>query len=94
MNYLYLNLVLLVIAAAAAITSLREWRQVRLVLQTSILVTLLSYPWDFFTLQLESWHYSDPGPRLFHVPMNDIALIFLCTFISASVFARSDLQRK
>lgn len=54
-----------------------------------VLITLLSYPWDFFAVQLGVWRYPvDPGLTVYGVPVNDLTFIFLCTFFTSSVLLR------
>lgn len=67
----------------------QEWV---LALRTCLIITLISYPWDFFAIQLRAWSHPDPGLRLFSVPLNDLAFIFLCTAVSSAIFIR--LQKR
>ena len=52
-------------------------------IRTATFVTVLAFPWDFFAIWLNVWDYSDPGPRLFSVPVNDLIFIFSCTYFSS-----------
>lgn len=57
-----------------------------------VLVTLLSYPWDFFAIQRGVWRYPiDPGVDIYGVPVNDLFFIWQCTYFTSSVLLR--LQR-
>jgi hypothetical protein len=54
--------------------------------RVGVLLMLLGYPWDFFAIQLNIWRYVvDPGARLFAVPLNDLAFMWLCSHLASSV---------
>jgi hypothetical protein len=60
------------------------WKNLRI----AALVTILSYPWDFFAIINEAWeHPKDPGIRWFTVPLNDLWFIFVCTLITTSLLS-------
>lgn len=85
-TYTAYNLVLLVIIFLASYfltNSSNRWTDILLSARIGFLVVLLGYPWDFFAIQMNAWsHPNDPGPRLFGVPINDLFLIWLCTFLA------------
>lgn len=59
----------------------------RIAIRSATLVTLMAYPWDFFAVRQGVWRYpEDPGLMLYGVPLNDSALIWVCTYFSSSVF--------
>ena len=59
----------------------------RVTTRSATLITLMAYPWDFFAVQQGVWRYpEDPGLTLYDVPLNDSALIWVCTYFSCSVF--------
>jgi hypothetical protein len=59
--------------------------------RVGILLMLLGYPWDFFAIQLNIWRYVvDPGARLFAVPLNDLAFMWLCSHLASSVLVAVD----
>lgn len=82
------------VALAALIVPLGLWllRRSRrtlsftLAVRVSTLLTLISYPWDFFAIRMGVWRYpNDPGTTLYEVPLNDLIFIWLCTFLSSTV---------
>lgn len=61
-------------------------RNIRLCARVAFLITLISYPWDFFAIQFGIWTYPlDPGPRLFNVPLNDLVFIWLGSYLTCCV---------
>lgn len=63
-----------------------NWREIGIASRIAFLMVVLAYPWDFFGVQLNVWNYpSDPGARLYGVPINDSVFICICTFLTASV---------
>lgn len=57
--------------------------------RVAVLVTLISYPWDFFAIQLGVWRYPrPPGPTVHGVPINDLVFIWLCSFFTSGVLRR------
>lgn len=87
-EYTIFNLCISALAVAVmCITRVRRptvWKNVRI----AVLVTILSYPWDFFAIMNKAWvHPKDPGIRLFSVPLNDLWFIFVCTLITTSLLS-------
>lgn len=59
--------------------------------RVGLLLMLLGYPWDFFAIHSNVWRYVvDPGPRLFDVPINDLAFMWLCSHLCSSVLVAVD----
>jgi len=89
-NFTLLNLILALVIIPTSLfaipVSVRSAGS-RVAIRNATLVTLMAYPWDFFAVQQGVWRYpEDPGFLLYGVPLNDSALIWVCTFLSASVF--------
>ncbi len=77
----------LVPASFFAIPASARRAGLRLAIRSATLVTLMAYPWDFFAVQQGVWRYPEnPGFILYGVPLNDSALIWVCTYFSATVF--------
>jgi lycopene cyclase domain-containing protein len=54
-----------------------------------VLVSLLSYPWDFFAITMRVWRYPvHPGSGIYGVPINDLIFIWLCTVLTTSLLVR------
>lgn len=87
--YTIYNMVLAVIVLPLGTVLLLNGGTSALVLaaaRVALLVTLIAFPWDFFAIQFGAWQYpNDPGPRIYGVPVNDLAFIWLCTFLTCSV---------
>lgn len=59
--------------------------------RVALLVTLISYPWDFFAIRLGVWRYPNhPGPTIYDVPINDLVFIWLCTYFTSVVLRYLD----
>lgn len=74
----------------------RQNRRADLLLATRIafIVTLLSFPWDFFAIRLGVWRYPNhPGLTIHGVPLNDLAFIWLCTYLTCSLFLGLDRRQ-
>jgi lycopene cyclase domain-containing protein len=87
-DYTIFNLCISVLASATMCITHGQpptvWKNVRI----AVLVTILSYPWDFFAIMNKAWVYpKDPGIRLFSVPLNDLWFIFVCTLITTSLLS-------
>lgn len=51
----------------------------------ALLVTLIGFPWDFFAIHAGIWRYpSDPGLRIYNVPLNDLFFMWLGTHLTCS----------
>jgi len=78
----------LILAVAGSLRFLIQSRQqFGVVLRTAIVVTLISYPWDFFAIQWRAWKYGEDVPQLLGVPIYDLIFIFVCTVFTASLFS-------
>lgn len=63
--------------------------------RVATMVTLLSYPWDFFAIFTGAWDYpNDPGPRIYGVPANDMIFIWLCSFFTGYILTAVDQRKK
>ena len=61
-------------------------RQLMRSARIALLLTMIYYPWDFFAIRLGVWTYpSDPGLRIYQVPLNDLIFIWLCSFLTCCV---------
>ena len=86
-RYEALTLGLILAVAGSLRLLIRSWQQFGVVLRTAIVVTLISYPWDFFAIQWRAWAYGEDVPRLLGVPIYDLIFIFVCTMFTASLFS-------
>lgn len=60
---------------------------VRLAIRSATLMTLTAYPWDYFGVQQGAWQYPlNPGFTIYGVPINDLALVWVGTCFSSSIF--------
>ena len=88
-EYTIFNLVLaLLILPPIVWQAVRQarWHDLRISARISFLMAVIAYPWDFFAIHLHVWDYpNDPGPRLYDVPLNDLAFIWICTQLASSV---------
>lgn len=87
-NYVFFNIVFAAIVVASLPLFIRSAARLRIVLQTATYVTVLAFPWDHFAITLGAWTYSNPGLRLFDVPINDLIFIFVGSLFSAAVLDR------
>jgi len=61
-------------------------RKTKLLLKVSLLMSFLSFPWNYFAVSEKVWiHPVDPGLRIYGVPLNDIILVFSCTFLASNL---------
>lgn len=88
MTYTLLNAVLVVAAGVAMALCLSSRRDAVRVLRVAGLLVCIGYPWDFMALQLGAWTHTDPGIRLFTVPLNDLLIVFLMSVVTSSVLLR------
>jgi lycopene cyclase domain-containing protein len=88
-TYTILNIVLalVVIPVSTRLTiGLGSWRIRLLAVRISTLMMCIVYPWDFVAIHLKLWTYGNSiGPRLFEVPLNDLLLTWLCSYLTTSV---------
>jgi lycopene cyclase domain-containing protein len=88
-TYTILNIGLALIALPASIwitVGQDSWAIRRLAARISTLMMCIVYPWDFVAIHLQLWTYGDSiGPRLFEVPLNDLLLTWLCSYLTCSV---------
>lgn len=88
-KYAVLNCFLFGVAGVAVLLCVRSRRQAVAVFRTATTITLLAFPWDHFAIRFGAWAHPDPGPQLFGVPLNDLAMCFACTLFSASMLNHS-----
>jgi hypothetical protein len=86
-RYEALTIGLIVAVGGSARMLIRSRRQLGVVLRTATVVTLISYPWDFFAIHWRAWAYGEEVPRLLGVPTYDLIFIFVCTIFTASLFS-------
>ncbi len=88
-TYTLLNiaLALLVIPSSMWITMRSDaWGMRLLAARISTLMMCIVYPWDFVAIHLGLWTYgASIGPTLFDVPLNDLLLTWLCSYLTTSV---------
>jgi lycopene cyclase domain-containing protein len=88
-----IGLAAIILSASYWLVAARKtWRtDLLLAARIALLITLISYPWDFFAIQLAVWRYpNDPGPTIHGVPINDLVFIWLCTYFASIVLQRFD----
>jgi hypothetical protein len=47
---------------------------------------LVSFPWLYFGITQKAWAHGDPGPAFMDVPISEIALSFVMTFLNTGVW--------
>lgn len=64
----------------------------------SLKMVLIAYPWDFFAIRYRVWRYpTDPGLKIYDVPVNDLLFIWICTYLACtllSAFGRWESARQ
>jgi len=66
-------------------------RTLLLAARIASLMTVLLYPWDYFGIRHGAWtHPSFTGWRIYGVPLNDLAFIWLFTYLACVVLIRFD----
>jgi len=83
--YSWFNTVFLLTVGLALVLARPALPRRRTILRVSIVIPALGYPWDFFAIRLECWTYSDPGPLLFGVPVNDLVFIWCASMLTTLV---------
>ena len=86
-RYTVFNIALGIVLIAGGSLLIRSREQLRRCVRASIAILFISFPWDFFAIAFGAWDYNDPGPRLFTVPMNDLAFFVICSFFAAAVLS-------
>jgi|ERR1043165_453514 lycopene cyclase domain-containing protein len=89
-RYTALTVGLSLAVAACLLALVRSRRQLVVILRTATVVTLLSYPWDFFAIHWHAWAYGEEVPKILGVPVFDLIFIFVCTVLTASLFSRGE----
>ena len=82
-EYTKLNLILLIMAIATNRFLLRPSGHRSVAFKIALLVPFLGFPWDHFGISHRAWGHSDPGPIFLGVPLNEMALAFLMSYITA-----------
>ena len=63
----------------------KRWSDLSLAVRIAFMVTLISYPWDFFAIHMGAWQYPvHPGFKIHDVPANDLIFIWLCSVLTSS----------
>lgn len=94
MDYSLFNAALSLPILTSVAFLLRTRREFAKALRVALGIAIISYPWIYFLISLGAWDYSQPGPRLFRVPINDLIFTFLCTLLSGSLFVRLGSRRR
>lgn len=64
----------------------KHWSAPLLAIRIAFMVTLISYPWDFFAIHMGAWQYPvHPGFKIHDVPANDLVFIWLCSVLTSSL---------
>lgn len=89
-TYTWFNLVIaaaLLPASFYAVPASHRRAGAHLAIRSATLMTLTAYPWDYFGVQQGAWRYPlNPGFMIYGVPINDLALIWVGTCFSSSIF--------
>lgn len=83
--YSAFNLALASFLVPASALLIRSRRQLRACVVATTLSVLVGYPWNSFAIASRVWASLDPGPRLYAVPLNDVAFLALCTLFTSAV---------
>jgi uncharacterized membrane protein YoaT (DUF817 family) len=68
-----------------------RWRNASLAARIGVLIALFGFPWDFFAIRLGAWRYPNPpGAMIRSVPLNDLVLMWLCTYFATTVLIRAE----
>lgn len=85
-NFVILNVIVSLFAIIFSVAFIKSKKELAAVLKSSIIITLVAYPWDYFAITLGVWVFpEDPGPLLYKVPFNDIWLFFTASIMSTSL---------
>ncbi len=90
--YSQYNLVLGILLVVTGSLLLKSKPHFVAVLKTSLLLGLLSHPFNYLCIQLSAWDHTDPGPLLFGVPINDLIFIFYISFFASALFSRQNFK--
>ena len=88
-EYAKLNLLLLVIALVITRYCILNRRHLSLAIKVALIVPFLGFPWDFFGITLKAWGHTNPGPVFLGVPLNEMLLAFLMSYITAGILLRN-----
>jgi len=83
-EYSLMNLVAVFLAAIVAVF-LRKRRRILRIIKLSLLAPALSFPWLYFGINQKAWAHGDAGPVFMSVPINELVLAFLMTFVNGGV---------
>ena len=96
-DYAMLNtgLAVLTFTVAIIVTDKRTWYRDSLVaLRVSCLLAFITFPWDFLANKLELWTYgSSVGPKFLSVPVNDLVLAWLCTYLTCCLLIATSRRK-
>lgn len=87
-NYFLVNLVALPFAIAVALLVFNKRQLIRL-LKISLLAPPLAFPWLYFGISQKAWAHGDPGPLFMNVPLNELLLTFLMTFVNGGILLKN-----
>ena len=87
-NYALLNLILVFVSVIVLVLCRNSFFQIIRNAKLALFLVLISFPWDYFAIKLQLWiHPEYPGYKIFEVPINEMIFVFLCTFITFSIFS-------
>ena len=84
-GYSFMNLIASIMVVIVVIF-LRSRRKILRVFKLSLLAPPLTFPWLYFGISQRAWAHGDPGPVFMNVPLNELVLTFIMTFVGAGVF--------
>ena len=84
-GYSFMNLIGIIMLVTVAVL-LRTRKKILRVFKLSLLAPPLTFPWLYFGISQRAWAHADPGPLFMNVPLNELCLTFIMTFVGAGVF--------
>lgn len=87
-HYLQVNLVALVFAIAV-VALISNRRQLIRLIKISLLAPPLAFPWLYFGIAQRAWAHGAPGPLFMNVPLNELLLTFLMTFVTGGILLKN-----
>jgi hypothetical protein len=84
-RYTIVNLLAAILVVGVGVL-LRRRRRLSRTMKISMVAPLLSFPWLYFGVTQKAWSHGDPGLVLMGVPLNEVALSFIMTFVNSGIF--------
>ena len=75
-----------ILPVAVLVYFLRRQRRLWHAIIISSIAPLLSFPWLYFGINQKAWAHGDAGTLFFNVPLNEVCLAFIMTFLNAGVW--------